>query len=286
MSFLKRLFSGTGRVEKVNIEKRFRLERPIGKGTMSKVWRATDSKIGKVVALKVLDKEKTLKLEQRFTGLNRPREGEVAVTLQHPNIVRTFDHGITTKDEQFLVMEFIEGLMLSDLIKMQNDRMKSNCLSYCIQIGEALDYLHSQKWIHRDLCPRNILVTHDDVVKVMDFGLVVPNTPEFRRPGNRTGTAAYMAPELIKRQPTDSRIDIYSYAMTCFEMYTRQHPWPAADTLEAVLQHMNSPPKEIRNLVPNLDPRISAAIMKGLATDPNDRWQTAREMVSALQAAR
>jgi len=285
MNFLKRFFSGKGSSAKVDVERRFQLQNRVGQGSMSKVWRATDTKTGKTVALKILDKDKTLKLEQRFVGMNRPSEGAIAITLNHPHVIRTFEHGITTREEQFLVMEYVEGASLSNLVSAQNERLQSHCLNYCIQLGEALDYLHNQQWIHRDLCPRNILIARNDVLKLIDFGLMVPNTPEFRKPGNRTGTAAYMAPELIKRLPTDQRIDIFSYAVTCYEMYTRQFPWPSADTMEAVLQHVNTPPGHIHKLMPSLDPHVAKTVMKGLERDPNQRWQSVREMVTEFQSA-
>lgn len=285
MDFLKRLFQGWGQSDRVDIEKRFDLLNRVGQGSMSKVWRAVDKTTGKTVALKVLDKAKTIRLEQRFVGLNKPREGEIAVVLKHPNVVRTYEHGITTNDEQFLVMEFLEGVSLSFLVDAQNERMRSHCLAYAIQLGEALNYLHMNDWIHRDLCPRNVVVTNDNVIKLIDFGLMVPNTPEFRRPGNRTGTANYMAPELIKRQTTDQRIDIFSYAVTCFEMFTNQLPWPSADTMESVLQHVNKPPTDLRTLASDLDSQVCDAIMKGLSRSPDDRWRTAQRMVNEFRAA-
>ena len=285
LQFLKNLFQGKPKVQKLDIRRRFELIGRIGQGSMSKVWRAKDSLTGKVVALKVLDGPKTARLEQKFAqmGVQRPTEGEISLTLRHPNIVHTYEHGVTTENEQFLVMEFIDGVSLSYLVDVQNARMKDHCLSYCIQLGTALEYLHKQLWIHRDLCPRNVVVTPDDVVKLIDFGLMVPNTEEFRRPGNRTGTATYMAPELIKRQTTDERIDIFSYAITCFEMFTKQLPWPAGDTLESVLQHINSPPKDLKKLRPDLTDGVVHAIMKGLERDPRDRWPSMKAMVDELR---
>ncbi|AMV21006.1 serine/threonine protein kinase [Planctomyces sp. SH-PL14] len=285
LQFLKNLFQSKPKVQKLDIRRRFELIGRIGQGSMSKVWRAKDSLTGKVVALKVLDGPKTARLEQKFAqmGVQRPTEGEISLTLRHPNIVHTYEHGVTTENEQFLVMEFIDGVSLSYLVDVQNARMKDHCLSYCIQLGTALEYLHKQLWIHRDLCPRNVVVTPDDVVKLIDFGLMVPNTEEFRRPGNRTGTAMYMAPELIKRQTTDERIDVFSYAVTCFEMFTKQLPWRAGDTLESVLQHINSPPKDLKKLRPDLTDGVVHAIMKGLERDPRDRWPSMKAMVDELR---
>jgi serine/threonine protein kinase len=93
----------------------------------------------------------------------------------------------------------------------------------------------------------------------------------------------YMAPELIKRQRTDQRIDIFAYAVTCFEMYARELPWPSAETLEAVVQHINLPPKELREIVPDIDPVVASTIMRGLALRPADRWQTMGQMLAPLR---
>lgn len=287
MDFLKRLFSRQPKIEKVDIRRRFELHGRVGQGSMSKVWRATDTIGNKPVALKVLDKPRLARLDKRFQslGLKRPHEGEISLSLRHPNIVKTLECGITTDDEEFLVMEFVDGVSMSYLVDTQSPRMKKNCLSYCIQLGNALHVVHKANYIHRDLCPRNVIVDTDDVVKLIDFGLVVPNTEPYRRPGNRTGTANYMAPELIKRQATDERIDIFSYAVTCFEMFTRNLPWDSGDTLESVLQHINSPPRDIRKFAPQLDEQICNTIMRGLEQNPRDRWPSVRAMVDSLKDA-
>ena len=108
-------------------------------------------------------------------------------------------------------MEFIDGVSLSYLVDMQNQTMKDNRLRFMLEFGDAIYYFHKQGWIHRDICPRNVLLDTSYQIKLIDFGLAVPNTEPFRKPGNRTGTVSYMAPELIKRQPTDQRIDIFSF---------------------------------------------------------------------------
>jgi serine/threonine protein kinase len=284
-NFLKNLFDKKSRVEKVNIARRFELLARVGQGSMSKVWRARDSMTGRMLAIKVLDKVKTERFEARFLGLKKPSEGEIAVSLQHPNIVKTIEFGTTTTDEQFLMMDYVDGLSLSYLVDTQNEQMKDNCLNYIIQLGEAVDYLHSQNWIHRDLCPRNVLVDSDNIVKLIDFGLVVPNTPDFQKPGNRTGTANYMAPELIKRHKTDQRIDVFSFAVTAYEMCSKRLPWdvPDQETLDTVLQHINKPPKPLAILAPHIDPRVADILMKGLLPNPNDRWQTIADLLIPLR---
>jgi eukaryotic-like serine/threonine-protein kinase len=285
MKFLKQLFARKSKIPRTDVTRRFDLIGRVGQGSMSKVWRARDTMTGRMVALKVLDLEKTRRLEARFTGLNKPTEGEVAVGLDHPHIVRTFEHGLTRQGEQFLVMEFIEGVGLSFLVDMQNELMRNNRLRLMIELGEAVQYFHQQNWIHRDICPRNVLVDQDNGIKLIDFGLVVPNTPPFRKPGNRTGTANYMAPELIKRLRTDQRIDIFSFSITCYEMFTKRYPWEAGMTLDMAIQHINKPPTDIRDLVPDIDEQVAETIMRGLERDPNDRWPSMGRMLAPLREA-
>ena len=286
MKFLKSLFNRKPRVAKVDLTRRFDLIGRVGQGSMSKVWRVRDTMTGKMLALKVLDPVKTSRFEARFVGLNKPTEGEISIQLQHPNIVRTFECGISTEKQQFLVMEFVDGVSLSFLVEMQNEVMRKKRMQFVVDIGDALNYLHKQDWIHRDICPRNVLLDHDYQIKLIDFGLVVPNREEFRRPGNRTGTARYMAPELIKRLRTDQRIDIFSFSLTCYEMFTRRFPWDSSGyTLEMVLQHINNPPRDIRSVVPGIDEKVAETIMKGMALHPDDRWQTMDEMLVPLRDA-
>ncbi len=270
---------------RVDISKRFHLLGQIGQGSMSKVWKAEDLISHRRLAIKVLDMEKTRRFETRFEGLNKPGEGEVALTLIHQNIVHTYEVGRTTDNEVYLAMDYVDGSGLSLLLDLQGEIMKRNRLRFMIQIGDALTYIHEQGWIYRDLCPRNVLVNKEHEIKLIDFGLVVPDKPEFRKAGNRSGTANYMAPELILRRPTDQRLDVFAYAVTCFELYTKRLPWQAAMTLDAVVQHINHEPLQITEAEPKIDSQIAEIIMKGLEREPDDRWQTVEEMVTQFREA-
>lgn len=286
MKFLRSFFRRRDLRPKTDLSQRFDLISRLGTGSMSKVWRAVDKNVGRVVALKVLDLEKTLRYESRFADRVKPTEGEVACQLNHPNIVHTIEHGRTTRGEQYLVMELIEGIGLAYLVDSQNEVMQAHRLRIMLELGEALEYLHKQNWIHRDICPRNVLVNKDHSTRLIDFGLVVPNTAAFQEPGNRTGTANYMAPELIKRQRTDQRIDVFSFAVTCYEMYCRALPWPSVTgaSMEMVLKRINQKPQEIQEIV-QLDGQIGLTIMKGLELDPRERWESMTEMLSQLREA-
>ncbi|MEZ6045483.1 MAG: serine/threonine-protein kinase [Planctomycetaceae bacterium] len=275
-SFLNKTGSKPPRVD---LKKRFHFQATAGPGSMSKVWRATERSTGQRFAVKILDKEKTARFEERYQGSEKPSEAEITLQLDHPNIVKAYEAGFTIDDEPFVIMELIEGVSLSYLIDLQNPRMKRQALSFMIQIGQALDYLHNQGFMHHDLCPRNIMVTDENRIKLIDFGLAVPNTSEFQKPGNRTGTAQYMAPELIKRQRIDHRIDLFAYALTCYEMVTRKLPWDAEDSYESVVKYINSPPNDIRVYAPKLDEELAETIMQGAAANPSDRFQSANEMV-------
>jgi serine/threonine protein kinase len=285
---VKGLFNRAPKVQKVDLRKRFDLVGRVGQGSMSKVWRARDLTNGRMVALKLLDPMKTRRFEARFEGLNKPSEGEIAVQLRHPHIVQTFEHGVSLEGYQFLVMEFIEGISLSYLVDTQNEQMQQHRLRFIIELGSAIEYLHRENWIHRDICPRNVILDQEGgfQAKLIDFGLVVPNTEMFRRPGNRTGTASYMAPELIKRLRTDQRIDIFSFSVGCYEMYTRRHPWQSGPvTIEMVLQHINHEPLDIRKVGPPVDDQVADAIMRGLERDPDRRWRSMNEMLQPLRQA-
>jgi serine/threonine protein kinase len=287
MKFLRSLFRRRQTVQKTDIVRRFDLLSQLGSGSMSRVFRAVDKNTGRTVAVKILDPEKTARYEARFTDRVKPTEGQVSLELSHPHIVRTFDHGLTTNNEQFLVMELIEGISLSYLVDMQNEAMQEHRLRIMVELAEAVEYLHKEDWIHRDICPRNVIMDKQYGTKLIDFGLVVPNTLAFQEPGNRTGTANYMAPELIKRLRTDERIDIFSFAVTCYEMTCRQLPWPALTTasLEGLLKRINHKPLNLKEVAPATDSQVSATIMRGLEADPRDRWPSMTEMLAELRSA-
>ncbi|QDU81497.1 Serine/threonine-protein kinase PknB [Polystyrenella longa] len=279
MSLFSFLNKAGNKPARVDLKQRFQMQATAGPGSMSKVWRATDNETGERYAIKILDKVKTAKLEERYQTVNKPSEAEISLQLDHPNIVKSYEAGFTLEDEPYLLMELIDGVSLSNLVELQNTRIKKQALSFMIQLGQSLVYLHEQGFMHHDLCPRNVMVTVDNRVKLIDFGLAVPNTPDFQKPGNRTGTAQYMAPELIKRQRIDQRIDVFAYALTCYEIVTGKLPWNAGDSFESVLKCINAPPTDIREYSPKLDAQLAEAIMKGAAPNPDDRAQTISEMV-------
>jgi len=285
---LKRWFAagpkGDSALPRINVSKRFDLLNRTGQGSMSKVWRARDKSMGRMVCLKLLDREKTAKFEARFPGINKPREGAICMALQHKNIVRTYEFGLTTEKEYYLVMELVDGMGLNFLIETRSPQLDGHRVDYLIQMADALEYIHRQGYLHRDICPRNIMVTKDHVVKMIDFGLTIPNRPEFCKPGNRTGTPNYLAPELIRRVTTDHRVDLFALGVTIYELFTHDLPWEKAQSMQTLLSHMNSPGKDPRELRPDLDKATAKLLMKAIEREPRDRFQTAAEFRDALQA--
>ena len=286
MGFFKGLFStkSKSKLPRIDINKRFDLLGRMGQGSMSKVWRVRDRNLGRVVCLKVLDKEKTARFDARFPGLVKPMEGAVLMGLHHTNVVKTFDYGMTTLGEQYLVMELIEGNGLNFLIETQSPALAGKRVDFLVQLADGLEYIHQQKFMHRDICPRNTMINQEEVVKIIDFGLTIPYTKDFCKPGNRTGTPSYLAPELIKRTTTDHRVDLFALGVTVYETFTGRLPWEKTQSIETLQSHINRPGKDPREFRPDLDDKLIALLIKAIQRDPAERFQTAAALRDALKA--
>ncbi len=270
---------------RVNVNKRFDGMVRTGQGSMSRVFRTYDRDLGRTVCLKLLDKLKTQKFEERFKGLNKPSEGEICMTLRHENIVRTFEYGQTTDGEPYMVMEWVEGLGLNYLIETRSPQLTGKRIDYLGQLCDALQFMHDNKWLHRDLCPRNVMVDKEGVLKLIDFGLTIPYTPPFCVPGNRTGTPDYLPPELVMRRPTDHRVDLYALGVTAFEVFTYVLPWErTASSEENFRRRLNTPPRNPKELNPKLETDVVEVILKSISRDPQDRYATARQFKEALES--
>ncbi len=270
---------------KVDLKKRFELQGRVGQGSMSKVWRAYDRSIGRSVCLKILDKEKTAKFEARFVGRNKPPEGDICMSLRHPHIVKTTEWGFSTANEPYLVMELIEGVGMNFLVETRSQKLIGHEIEILTQLADALEYLHRQRYMHRDLCPRNVMVTNEGVVKLIDFGLTIPYTPDFCQPGNRTGTPDYLAPEVIRRQTTDHRVDLFALGATAFEVFTGTLPWERSQgSMEALQKHINSAARDPRDFKPDIEPELRNFLKKAVEREAKDRFQTAAEFRQALLA--
>ncbi len=274
MGFFDSLFKQKG-TKHVDIELRFERLRSAISGTMSNFFVAKDRENdNRIVGVKLCDTEKVAFFESRFKGLKKPTEGAIALQLSHPNIVQTLEYGTSTRGQQFLVMEYIDGPGLQVLIaEKQEEQLRGRRLSMIRQMAESLEYVHRKEFIHRDICPRNYMATADlEKVKLIDFGLTLPATRPFMVPGNRTGTPLYMSPEIVRRRSTDKRVDIFSFALTCYHLITFDLPWQMSDTTgKAALHHDTSPPRDILEHRPDLDRNLATAIMNAMRANPDQR---------------
>ena len=270
------------KLKRVNVEKRFTIISECGVGSMSRVYKALDNQSGRVVCLKIQDRTKADAAAGRTSGSGRPPEGEVGMKIHHKNVVKTFDFGVTPKKEQFLTMEFIEGVSLVS-IREGRSRDLAGKVELLLQAAEGLSAVHKAGYFHHDFGPKNVLVTRENVAKLIDFGLAIPDIPAFRRPGNRTGTLQYMAPEVLRREPKDKRLDVFSWGIMAFELLTNRMPYEATkDQMAMMRSRMNADPIDIAQVDPNLPDDLAAVIRKALARRPDDRWPSMEPIIAAL----
>lgn len=271
--------------DKLNVEGQYELLREAVTGTMSTFHMARDKKTGEIVGLKLLNKEKTELFEGRFKALNKPSEGEIACSIKHPRVVTTLRHGQTTKGQLYIISEFLDGPVLSALILAKDPILNGKRLILFRQMAEAIAAVHDAGYIHRDICPRNFICSPDaSSLKLIDFGLSLPKKKEFMQPGNRTGTASYLAPEIVRRRATDHRVDIFALGVSAYYLCALEFPWVGNEsTGKAALQHDTKPAENILTYVPNLNRKLAEAIMRCIAVNPDERFQTAEQLVRVLK---
>ena len=294
MGFFDQLQSLFSTEKKVDLNLRFELLTEGFIGTMSKFHKARDRENDQIVGLKLLDMEKIELFEDRFKAIKKPPEGKIAKTFVHDRIVRTLEHGVSTKGQRFIVMEFIRGKGMNIHIKNREERLIGKRLKMIRQMAEALLEVHRANFIHRDVCPRNFIVMEDmENVKLIDFGLTLPNEEPYRLPGNRTGTPMYMAPEIVRRRKTDRRVDMFAFGVSCYQLMTFELPWPHADyTGKGALSHDTEPPVPIEEVIPDIDETLGKVIMKAMSPAPENRpesmdafLQTIRRVKSEMKTA-
>lgn len=272
LSRIKEWFAPSGEKRTGTRLSEFQILDTIGSGAMSEVKRASRKKTFETVAVKILSPDRrhiTRKIESQYRSLT---EGEIGLLFKHPNIIKVFAWGRDGKKE-FIVMELFEGVLLRDLLHEGSLNPKQNRIDMLLQITSALDHIHSKGIVHRDFCPRNILVNGKGEVKVFDFGLSVEIELVKKLRGNRTGTLAYMAPELIKRQHTDQRCDIYALGITMYEIFAGQRPFLGIDNIAKLMQVMMATAEPPSHYNKKVSPEMDRIIIKAISKDPNDRYE-------------
>lgn len=270
--------------KRTDVRKRFEVLKESSAGTMSNFFKARDRETGQIVGVKVLDKQKHEAFEARFKGLKKPSEGEISLALKHPNLVKTFEHGFTTQGEPYLVMEYIDGPNFNILLGSRDTMLEGLRIPLIRQIAEGLKAVHVAGYIHRDMCPRNVMVDAEQgTLKIIDFGLAVPATPEFMQPGNRTGNPNYMAPEIVRRQSTDQRVDVFAFGVTAYEIMTYQLPWSRGVKGDVAMQHASTPPAEITKYRPQINPILGKAINRCIEQEKDKRCTSMELFLKAIE---
>ncbi|MGQ9495492.1 MAG: protein kinase domain-containing protein [Thermoanaerobaculaceae bacterium] len=259
----------------VDASDRYLLEQELGRGGMGIVYRARDTKLGRTVAIKILHpRERGPDALRRFE-----REARAAAALSHPGIVHIYDFG-PGFGSSFLVMEYVAGPTLHQLLKDEPSFIRANLLMLMLQAAEAVGYAHGHNVIHRDLKPANFILAERKQLKILDFGIARRLDELDLSQSGAAGTPYYMAPEQILNEQPDQRSDVYSLGVTFFQLATGTLPFPSGNVIRA---HLEQPPPDPQALNPDLEPALSHLILKCLQKDPAKRPRNGQELAAAIR---
>jgi serine/threonine protein kinase len=247
------------------------------RGERTTVYRGWQPGLERAVALKVVNPEclSQANILQRFK-----QEAELARPLDHPHVVHVYASG--EQDRQpYLVMEWVEGKSLKEELAQRDHLPPDDAATIAVHIAQALDYIHRQGIVHRDVKPSNILLGSDGSARLSDFGIAVRigETP----PAVGVGTAAYLAPEQVSKEPADPRSDIYSLGIVMFEMLTGRLPFEADDELGMIMQHLHAPPFPLHKFVSGLGRPWEQLIAQALMKKKRERQADARALMAQIE---
>lgn len=264
-------------------DNRYQIEKIIGIGGMAIVFKATDLLMRRTVAVKIL-KDEIAAHEQsvkRFTN-----ECRAVAMLSHPNIVNIYDISVRA-NIKYIVMEFVEGITLKNYMQHREVLNLREIISYNTQILKALEHAHKKGIVHRDIKPQNIMLLRNGIIKVMDFGIAkLPNADTISMADKAIGTVYYISPEQVKGKDIDARSDIYSLGAMMYEMATGQLPFTADTPVSVALKQVNDTPQPPRELNPYIPVGLEQIILRAMQKAPEDRYQSATEMLDQLQKLR
>ena len=270
-------------MDKIILDSRYEIIKEIGVGGMAKVYKAKDKLLGRYVAIKIL-KDQYAEDEEFLKKFNN--EAQSAARLSHINIVNVYDIGkdmLNGKLIQYIVMEYVEGETLKDLIDRERVLENHDIIDYSTQIAQALKSAHDSGIVHRDIKPQNILIDKYGLCKVTDFGIArVSSNATITYTSSILGTVHYISPEQAKGKIVDLKSDLYSLGAVMYEMATGKVPFDADNSVGIAVMHIQDDPIPPREINPNLSKHLNYIIMKLLKKDPTERFQNATELIEAL----
>jgi beta-lactam-binding protein with PASTA domain/tRNA A-37 threonylcarbamoyl transferase component Bud32 len=255
---------------------RYRIVRKLGSGGMANVYLAEDEELGRRVAIKILNERYAN--DDLFIERFR-REAKSAAALSHPNIVSVYDRG-EAEGTYYIAMEVIEGRSLKELIMTRGPLPIGQALAYTHEILEALRFAHRHGIIHRDIKPHNILI--GERLKVTDFGIARAGASQMTEAGSIMGTAQYLSPEQARGAPVTASSDLYSVGIVLYEMLTGKVPFSGDSAIEIAMKHLNDAPKPPSKIRPEIPEELDQVVLRALAKNPEDRYQTAEEFSEDL----
>lgn len=257
------------------------LEAEVARSGMSTLYRATDLRNGRTVAVKVPhpEMESDPILIERFR-----REEQIGQEIDHPGVVKTYDG--EERSRRYMVIEWVDGRLLRDLLNAEQKLPIDRAVALTTSICDALDNLHKHGVVHRDLKPENIMVCEGDRIKIIDFGIALKEDARRITQTSLTpalGTPDYISPEQVKGQRGDQRSDIYALGAMLYEMLTGQPPFTGHNPLVVLNERVVSDPKPARELNPAISAQLQEILSRALERDPRHRYSTAADMVWELE---
>jgi serine/threonine-protein kinase len=262
------------------ISDRYQIIKSIGEGGMANVYLAYDTILDRNVAVKILrgDLSNDEKFVRRFQ-----REALAASSLAHQNIVEVYDVG-EDNGEYYIVMEYIEGKHLKNLLKKRGKLTLSEAVDIMMQITDGMSVAHDSYIIHRDIKPQNIMILENGLVKITDFGIAMAmNATQLTQTNSVMGSVHYLPPEQASGQGSTLQSDIYSMGIVMFELLTGELPFKGDNAVEIALKHLKEPIVDIREKIPNVQNSIVNIIKRATAKNPKNRYNDAREMYEDLK---
>lgn len=258
----------------------YKILEKLGEGGMGVVYKAQDTRLDRIVALKFLSNKISIDEEEKNRFIN---EAKAASSIEHNNICNIHSIEETSDGQLFIVMAYYEGVSLQERIARQPLPVEA-FLNYAIQIAKGLEKAHKSNIIHRDLKPANIVITEDDVAKIIDFGLAKAARHTLHTtPGNTMGTAAYMSPEQSQGSQVDHRTDIWSLGVLMYEMIAGQRPFKSEYETALIYSILNEDPAPLTELRSGVPIEMERIVLKCLEKDPGDRYQQINELIVDLR---